>query len=103
MPARPAEAGAPRYPVWLALSLPAALVIDVCVAGFGRFAWCGFGCATQAGDLGVAVVCLAIVAVVTFLAVALPPWIPGRRRPVIAAVAALMAVVLGALWVFTSG
>ena len=44
-----------------------------------------------------------MVALVTFLAVALPPWIPGWRRPVIAAAAALVVVGIGAFWVFLFG
>ncbi|MEN2741617.1 hypothetical protein ABCS02_27855 [Microbacterium sp. X-17] len=103
MRARAAEAGPPRPVLWLAASVPVALVVDALVAGFGRFAWCGFGCSQAPGDVGVALGSLAIVAVVTFLAVALPPWIPGWRRPVIAAGAALMVVGIGAFWVFLFG
>lgn len=103
MRARAAEAGAPRPVFWLAASVPVALVIDFCVAGFGRFAWCGFGCTQPPANLGFVLACLAIVALVTFLAVALPPWIPGWRRPVIAAAAALVVVAIGAFWVFLFG
>lgn len=100
MRARPAETGAPRPVFWLAASVPVALVIDVFVAGIGKFAWCGFGCSEAAGDAGFAYGSLAVVALVTFLAVALPPWIPGWRRPVVAGAAALVVVGFGALWVF---
>ncbi|WP_434315516.1 hypothetical protein [Leifsonia sp. P73] len=103
MRARAAEAGAPRPVLWLAASVPVALVIDVFVAGFGRFAWCGFGCSQAPGEAGVALGSLSIVALVTFLAVALPPWMPGWRRPVVAAAVALVVVGIGASWVFLSG
>lgn len=95
----------PRFAFWLVASVPFALAVDAAAAGFGRFAWCGFGpgCTDAPGVLNVALGSLGVVAVVTFLAVALPPWTPGWRRPALAAVAALTAAGLASLWVFPPG
>lgn len=103
--ASPAVARRPRYAFWLLASVPFALAVDAAAAGFGRFAWCGFGtgCADAPGVLPAALGCLGVIAGVTFLAVALPPWTPGWRRPVIASAAALAVTGLAALWVFPPG
>ncbi|QNE36405.1 hypothetical protein [Leifsonia shinshuensis] len=93
----------PRHRYWLPASVALALALDVAAAGFGRFAWCGFGCQDAPGVLPVALGSVGVVAVVTLLAVALPPWTPGWRRPVIAAAAGLAAAGLAAVWVFPLG
>ncbi|MGH1548247.1 hypothetical protein ACRAWB_03320 [Leifsonia poae] len=82
------------------VSIPVALFIDVCLTGWASFAWCGFGGCNypHAGaDSDVAFVTIPLLSgvfVVTFLALVLPPWISGWRRPAIAATAAFVALAL---------
>ena len=96
----------PRYALWLLVSIPVALFIDVCLTGWAAFAWCGFGGCNypHAGaDSVVAFVTIPLlggVFVVTFLALALPPWIRRWRRPAIAATGALVALALASGAVF---
>lgn len=96
-----------RSALWLLGSVPIAVVVDVILTGLARFAWCGFGrCLypSTAAEFTLTVVLtgslLGGILLVTWLAVALPPWIPGRRRPVIAAAVGLAAVAVACAFVF---
>ncbi|MGN7797842.1 hypothetical protein [Leifsonia sp. 22587] len=91
----------PRHGYWLLASIPLALAIDVCCAAFGRFWWCAFNtCLYAPGDVVGTSLWVAAAGVVMFLAVALPPWIPGWRRAAIAGGAALIVAVPAALFAF---
>lgn len=91
----------PRYGYWLLASVPVALFIDFWFAAFAAFSWCGLNyCLNAPSDGGTTVGYVAGVWVVTFLAVALPPWIPGGRRPAIAAAIGLLVAGLAALYAF---
>lgn len=91
----------PRYGYWLLASTPFALFLDVWVVAFGRFAYCGLAyCLNHPGDTVTPVICLCIAGFLVFLAVALPPWIRGWRRPVIAAAAGTIVAFLGSLYAF---
>ena len=96
----------PRHALWLLASVPVALLIDVCLTGWAVFAWCGFGTCYDAQTVAdsrvgwVTIPLLCGVFVVSFVALALPPWIPGWRRPAIAATAAIVALVLASWTVF---
>lgn len=91
----------PRYGYWLFVSIPVALALDVVFGGLARFSWCGFNtCLYKPGDPSVSITFLVVIGVVSFLALALPPWIPGWRRPVISAAAGLVAAAVTSLLVF---
>ena len=91
----------PRYGYWLLASIPVALLVDSLFCGFASLAVCGFGsCRYEPRYLGLAVILIFAIWLVTFLAVVLPPWIPGWRRPVIAAVIGLVAAGVATLIAF---
>lgn len=91
----------PRYGYWLLASVPVALALDLCFAGFARFWWCGFNtCLSGPGDIVGTTAWVVAAGFVMFLAVSLPPWVPGWRRPVTAAGAGLLISVLVALFAF---
>ena len=91
----------PRYSFWLLASIPLALFLDVWVVGFARFAYCGLAyCLNHPGDVVTSVACLAVAGFVMFLAIALPPWIPDWRRPLIAAAAGVLIAVVGGVYAF---
>ena len=97
----------PHYAFWLLGSIPLAILVDVVLTGLARFAWCGFDrClypSTAAESMLNVVLTSSLlfgILLVTSLALALPPWIPGWRRPVIAAAAGLAAVAVASAVVF---
>jgi hypothetical protein len=91
----------PRYAFWLLASVPFALLLDIWVLAFGRFAYCGLAyCRNHPGDIVTPVVCLCVAGFLVFLAVVLPPWIPGWRRPVIAAAAGAVVALAGSVYAF---
>lgn len=91
----------PRYGYWLLASIPFALFLDVWVVAFGRFAYCGLAyCLNHPADIVTPVVCLCVAGFLVFLGVALPPWIPGWRRPVIAAAAGVLVAFAGSFYAF---
>lgn len=80
---------------------PVALFLDLWVAAFAHFAYCGLAyCRYEPGDLATPLVCLGVAWLLMFLAVVLPPWIPGWRRPVVAAAAGLVVAVAAAIYAF---
>ncbi|MFP3467175.1 hypothetical protein [Leifsonia sp. SIMBA_070] len=91
----------PRYGYWLLVSVPLAVLLDVIFGGLARFTWCGFNtCLYQPGDPTLSISFLCGIAVITFLAVVLPPWTPGWHRPVVAGVIGLVIAGVAALFVF---
>ena len=88
-----------QYACWLWASVPVALIIDVGLTGLAGFTWCGFNTchySSTSAELRISVMTtiplLFGVFLVTFLAVVLPPWIPGWKRPTIATAVGLMAL-----------
>jgi hypothetical protein len=91
----------PRYGYWLLASIPVALFVDACFCGFAGLAVCGFGsCRYEPRYVGLAILLIFGIWLVTFLAVVLPPWIPGWRRPVIAAAIGLVTAAVATVIAF---
>ncbi|KQR53784.1 hypothetical protein ASF88_02725 [Leifsonia sp. Leaf336] len=97
-----------RYAYWLLASVPFALVLDVCLTGLADFAWCGLNSclyptspAESRMSLLAAVPLLFGILLLTFLALALPPWTPGWKRPAIAGAVGLLAVGAATIVVFS--